>query len=168
MINYQIGQCFLGSVLVVSCSVGLYRVSLRDTKEQSLDDLNLASDRLLDPELKEENSDLEKVLQIIENPKAKIEVPLFIIGTEFQRQVWQALGQIPPGSTATYKEVAEKLGRPNSFRAVARACSQNQLAVVIPCHRVVGSHGNLSGYRWGVERKRMLLEREKSYGTICQ
>ena len=81
-------------------------------------------------------------------------------GTAFQERVWQALREIPAGSTASYAQIAERIGAPTSFRAVAQACGANHLAVAIPCHRVVRSNGELSGYRWGVERKRQLLERE--------
>ncbi|MGH8451504.1 methylated-DNA--[protein]-cysteine S-methyltransferase, partial [Pseudomonas sp.] len=89
-----------------------------------------------------------------------LDLPLDLRGTAFQERVWQALREIPVGATATYAQIAQRIGAPKSFRAVAQACGANSLAVVIPCHRVVRSNGELSGYRWGVERKRQLLERE--------
>ena len=96
----------------------------------------------------------------MEKPGSGFDLPLDIRGTVFQRLVWQALQQIPPGSTATYTDIANQIGTPGAVRAVAQACAANALAVVIPCHRVVKTDGSLSGYRWGVERKRALLERE--------
>jgi AraC family transcriptional regulator of adaptative response/methylated-DNA-[protein]-cysteine methyltransferase len=87
-------------------------------------------------------------------------MPLDVRGTAFQRRVWEALREIPVGSTASYADIANRIGSPRSVRAVAQACGANALAMAIPCHRVVRSDGALSGYRWGVERKRMLLDRE--------
>ncbi|MDT4854386.1 Bifunctional transcriptional activator/DNA repair enzyme Ada [compost metagenome] len=103
---------------------------------------------------------MAKVVGFIEAPALGLDLPLDVRGTAFQERVWQALREIPPGSTASYAEIAERIGSPRAVRAVAQACAANSLAVAIPCHRVVRSDGNLSGYRWGVERKRRLLERE--------
>ena len=97
---------------------------------------------------------------LIEEPGIGFDLPLDIRGTAFQRRVWKALQQIPPGSTVSYSDIANKIGVPKAVRAVAQACGANTLAVAIPCHRVVRNDGSLSGYRWGVERKRALLERE--------
>lgn len=105
---------------------------------------------------------MAKVVGFIEAPAIGLDLPLDLQGTVFQERVWLALKEIPPGSTASYAEIAQRIGAPKSFRAVAQACGANNLAVAIPCHRVVRSDGNLSGYRWGVERKRQLLERENS------
>ena len=102
-----------------------------------------------------------KVVGLIENPRIGLDLPLDIRGTAFQQRVWKALQQIPAGSTASYTEIAESIGMPKSVRAVAGACGANTLAVAIPCHRVIRNDGGLSGYRWGVERKRALLERER-------
>jgi AraC family transcriptional regulator, regulatory protein of adaptative response / methylated-DNA-[protein]-cysteine methyltransferase len=93
-------------------------------------------------------------------PGLGLDLPLDVQGTAFQRRVWQSLQEIPPGSTASYTEIAERIGAPRSVRAVAQACAANPLAVAIPCHRVVRNDGGLSGYRWGIERKRALQERE--------
>ena len=101
------------------------------------------------------------VVGLVENPSAGLDLPLDIRGTAFQQRVWEALRRIPAGSTATYAEIAERIGEPGSARAVARACGANSLAVAIPCHRVIRTDGELSGYRWGVERKGRLLRREK-------
>ena len=101
-----------------------------------------------------------RVVAYVESPGGSADVPLDMGGTEFQRKVWQALREIPAGSTLSYTDVARRIGRPKAARAVAQACAANNLAVLIPCHRVVRSDGALSGYRWGVERKRALLDRE--------
>src|SRR5690606_14894223 len=104
---------------------------------------------------------LAGVVAAVESPSRRVQMPLDPRGTPFQRLVWGELRRIPAGETASYAEVARRIGRPRSARAVARACGANPLAVVVPCHRVVGSDGALSGYRWGVERKRALLAREE-------
>ena len=97
---------------------------------------------------------------MIEMPERGLQLPLDVRGTAFQERVWQALREIPPGSTMSYAEVAERIGAPRAVRAVAKACASNRLAVAVPCHRVVRQDGHLSGYRWGVARKRELLRRE--------
>ena len=96
----------------------------------------------------------------MEAPGLGLDLPLDVRGTAFQQRVWQALRAIPAGATASYSEIAERIGSPKSVRAVAQACAANSIAVAIPCHRVVRHDGGLSGYRWGVERKRVLLDRE--------
>ena len=101
-----------------------------------------------------------QVVGLVEAPGRGLDLPLDIRGTAFQERVWQALRAIPPGKTATYAEIARAVGRPKAVRAVAQACAANPLAVAIPCHRVVRTDGDLSGYRWGVERKRQLIARE--------
>jgi AraC family transcriptional regulator of adaptative response/methylated-DNA-[protein]-cysteine methyltransferase len=103
-----------------------------------------------------------KVVGFVEAPGLGLDLPLDVRGTAFQQRVWQALREIPPGTTASYAEIAQRIGSPKSVRAVAQACGANAIAVAIPCHRVVRSDGSLSGYRWGVERKSALLEREAS------
>ncbi len=104
---------------------------------------------------------LTQVLALIETPGAAFDLPLDIRGAAFQERVWQALTRIPPGSTASYAQIAKAIGAPKAARAVARACAANDLAIAIPCHRVVRADGTLSGYRWGPERKRAILAREK-------
>ena len=103
---------------------------------------------------------VSKVVGFVEAPALGLELPLDVRGTAFQQRVWQALRKIPVGSTASYTDIAKRIGSPRSVRAVAKACGANVLAVAIPCHRVIRTDGALSGYRWGVERKRTLLERE--------
>jgi AraC family transcriptional regulator of adaptative response/methylated-DNA-[protein]-cysteine methyltransferase len=101
-----------------------------------------------------------KVIGLIETPSVGLDLPLDIRGTAFQQRVWKALQQIPVGSTVSYADIAKSIGMPKAVRAVAQACGANSLAVAIPCHRVIRNEGALSGYRWGVERKRALLDRE--------
>src|SRR5690606_11402699 len=102
-----------------------------------------------------------RVIGFIEAPRVGLDLPLDLRGTAFQRRVWQALRKIPVGETVSYAQLAQRIGMPTAARAVAQACGANPLALVVPCHRVVRTDGSLSGYRWGVERKRMLLERER-------
>jgi AraC family transcriptional regulator of adaptative response/methylated-DNA-[protein]-cysteine methyltransferase len=102
----------------------------------------------------------DQVLEYVEAPRGSLDLPLDIRGTAFQRRVWSALKQLPAGATATYGDIAARIGRPNAARAVAGACAANPLALAIPCHRVVRADGQLGGYRWGLERKRELLQRE--------
>lgn len=106
-----------------------------------------------------------QVVAFVEAPGLGLNLPLDVRGTAFQQRVWQALQAIPAGQTASYAEVAQRIGAPTAVRAVAQACAANSLAVAIPCHRVVKSDGALSGYRWGVERKRALLTREAAPET---
>jgi AraC family transcriptional regulator of adaptative response/methylated-DNA-[protein]-cysteine methyltransferase len=103
----------------------------------------------------------DRVVRFITRPGDNLDLPLDIRGTAFQARVWHALQKIPPGQTATYSDIAATLGQPKAVRAVAQACASNKLAVVVPCHRVVRRDGDLAGYRWGVERKRALLDRER-------
>ncbi len=100
------------------------------------------------------------MIAFVENPRVGLDLPLDIRGTAFQHRVWEALRRIPAGATASYAEIAAAIGAPKAVRAVARACAANRIAVAIPCHRVVGTDGSLSGYRWGIERKRALLAKE--------
>jgi len=100
------------------------------------------------------------VVGFVEAPAQGLDLPLDLRGTAFQQRVWQALRKIPAGTTATYSEIAKRIGRPKAVRAVAQACAGNAIAVAIPCHRVVRLDGGLSGYRWGVARKRALLDKE--------
>src|SRR6202034_3107954 len=104
----------------------------------------------------------ERIVNFITAPGETLDLPLDIRGTAFQARVWRALQKIPPGRTATYTEIAAKLGQPKAVRAVANACAANKLALLVPCHRVVRQDGGLGGYRWGEDRKRTLLARERA------
>ncbi len=154
-----VAECWLGFVLVVASEEGAREITLGDSREGLIQQ---AKCNFPDSIAYEGGDDdvLAAVLRLIERPESPPEVPLDIRGTPFQRSVWKALRAIPPGSTMSYAEVARQIGAPGSHRAVASACSANRLAIAIPCHRVVSSDGSLSGFRWGVERKRALLARE--------
>ena len=160
-IRFAVGQCSLGAILVAQSERGVCAILLGDDPHQLVCDLQ---DQFRKANLIGADAGFEqliaKVVGFIETPAIGLDLPLDVRGTAFQERVWQALREIPVGSTASYADVAQRIGAPTSMRAVAQACGANRLAVAIPCHRVVRSDGNLSGYRWGVERKRQLLERE--------
>jgi AraC family transcriptional regulator of adaptative response/methylated-DNA-[protein]-cysteine methyltransferase len=162
-IRFALGECSLGSILVAATARGICAISLGKEPEALLHELQR---QFPQAELLGADAEFEalvaKVLALVEEPTQKHDLPLDIRGTAFQERVWQALRRIPAGKQLSYRELAERIGSPNAVRAVANACGQNRLAVAIPCHRVVRTDGSLSGYRWGVERKRALLEREAS------
>jgi AraC family transcriptional regulator of adaptative response/methylated-DNA-[protein]-cysteine methyltransferase len=162
-IRFALGECSLGAILVAATERGVCAIALGDEPDALLNELQEQFPRAefvgADPAFE---ALVARVVGLIERPAAASQLPLDIRGTAFQEQVWQALTQIPPGTTMSYTELAAALGRPNAVRAVASACAANRLAVAIPCHRVVRTDGSLAGYRWGVERKRELLERERS------
>ena len=160
-IRFAVGECSLGSILVAQSERGVCAILLGDDPGKLVRDLQ---DRFPRANLIGGDAEFErlvsKVVGFIEAPALGLDLPLDIRGTAFQQRVWQALREIPAGSTASYADIADRIGAPNSVRAVARACAANALAVAIPCHRVVRNDGALSGYRWGVDRKRALLKRE--------
>jgi AraC family transcriptional regulator, regulatory protein of adaptative response / methylated-DNA-[protein]-cysteine methyltransferase len=160
-IFFAIGECSLGSILVAQSEKGVCAILIGDDPARLVRDLedrfpkaNLIGDERGYQEL------VAKVVGLIEQPEIGLDLPLDIRGTAFQQRVWKALQRIPPGSTTTYKALATRMGVPKAVRAVAQACGANALAIAIPCHRVIRNDGTLAGYRWGVERKRVLLERE--------
>jgi AraC family transcriptional regulator of adaptative response/methylated-DNA-[protein]-cysteine methyltransferase len=160
-IRFAVGDCWLGSILVAATDKGVCAILLGDDPEALIRELQ---DDFSQAELIGGDEAFERlvatVVGFVEAPARGLDLPLDIRGTAFQRQVWQALREVPPGSTASYSDIARRVGVPRAMRAVAQACASNTLAVAIPCHRVVRQDGQLSGYRWGVERKRALLERE--------
>lgn len=160
-IRFAIGECSLGSILVATSDRGICAILLGEDPDTLARDLQ---DRFPQAHLIGGDADFEqlvaKVVGFVEAPALGLDLPLDVRGTAFQQRVWQALRKIPAGSTASYAQIAQRIGSPKAVRAVARACAANALAVAIPCHRVVRNDGALSGYRWGVERKRALLERE--------
>jgi AraC family transcriptional regulator of adaptative response/methylated-DNA-[protein]-cysteine methyltransferase len=162
-IRFAIGECWLGSILVAKSEKGICAISLGDDPEELARDLQ---DQFPKAELIGGDAQFEqlvaKVVGLLETLALGLDLPLDIRGTAFQQRVWKALQAIPPGSTASYTDIAKRIGQPNSVRAVAQACGANILAVAIPCHRVVRTDGSLSGYRWGVERKAELLKRERT------
>lgn len=160
-IRFALGECSLGSILVAATTRGICAISLGEEPEALLHELER---QFPQAELIGADAEFEalvaQVVALVEEPKREHRLPLDIRGTAFQERVWQALRRVPAGQKLSYRELAERIGQPNAVRAVANACGQNCLAVAVPCHRVVRTDGRLSGYRWGVERKRQLLERE--------
>ena len=160
-IVFAVGQCSLGAILAARSARGVCAILLGDDPEALVRELQ---DRFPKAQLVGGDADFEAVVAravgLVEQPALGLNLPLDVRGTAFQQRVWQALGAIPPGATASYAEIAERIGAPTAVRAVAAACAANALAIAIPCHRVVRTDGALSGYRWGVERKRALLARE--------
>lgn len=160
-IRFAIGECSLGSILVACSERGVCAILMgedADTLARELQDQFPRAD-LIGGDAEFERL-VAQVVGFIEAPALGLSLPLDVRGTVFQQRVWQALREIPAGDTASYAQIALRIGEPKAARAVARACAANLLAVAIPCHRVVRSDGDLSGYRWGVQRKRALLDRE--------
>ncbi|KCB45559.1 bifunctional DNA-binding transcriptional regulator/O6-methylguanine-DNA methyltransferase Ada [Bordetella hinzii] len=160
---FAIGQCSLGAILVAQSERGVCAILLGDDPEPLLQTLQ---DRFPKAELIGADPAYEgmmaTVVGLVEAPGTPVDLPLDVRGTAFQERVWRALTQIAPGETVSYSEIARRIGSPKAVRAVAQACGANMLAVAIPCHRVVRNDGALSGYRWGVARKRELLRREQA------
>ncbi|WP_020177381.1 bifunctional DNA-binding transcriptional regulator/O6-methylguanine-DNA methyltransferase Ada [Methyloferula stellata] len=160
-ITFAIGQSQLGAILVACSAKGVCAIFLGDDPDVLLRELQ---DRFPKADLVGGDAGFDslvaKVVGFVEAPKQGLDLPLDVQGTAFQQRVWQALREIPLGTTASYTEIAQRIGAPKSVRAVAGACAANKIALAIPCHRVVKNDGALSGYRWGVERKRALLKKE--------
>ena len=160
-IRFAIGACSLGAILVAATDQGICAILMGDDPDLLARDLQ---DRFPAAELRGAEPWFEAtvaaVVGLVEAPGVGLALPLDVRGTVFQQRVWEALRQIPSGATVSYAELAERIGLPSGARAIAGACAANPVAVAIPCHRVVRNDGALSGYRWGVERKRVLLERE--------
>jgi AraC family transcriptional regulator of adaptative response/methylated-DNA-[protein]-cysteine methyltransferase len=165
-IRFAVGECSLGSILVARSERGICAILLGDDPGALARDLQ---DRFPRANLIGGDKGFEKlvakVVGFVEAPALGLNLPLDVRGTAFQQRVWQALRKIPAGATASYTDIAKRIGAPKSVRAVAQACAANAVAVAIPCHRVVRNDGALSGYRWGVERKRALLRREAQTRT---
>ena len=161
IISYGIDGCALGKVVVARSVSGVCAILIGDADDELVTDLAsrfpeaglVANEAVV-------HDDLVKVIRFVDRPSAGLELPLDLRGTPFQRRVWEKLRAIPLGTTVTYTELARWLGAPHSVRAVAGACASNPIALAVPCHRVVGSGGDLAGYRWGIERKRELIKKE--------
>jgi len=164
-IRFAIGQSSLGAILVASSQKGVASILLGNDPDALLRDLQdrFPKARLIGGD-KDYESLVAHVVGFVEAPRLGLDLPLDVRGTAFQQRVWQTLKDIPVGQTASYAEIASRIGSPKAVRAVAGACAANNLAVAIPCHRVVRNDGSVSGYAWGVERKRALLEREAARG----
>ena len=161
VIRFAVGECSLGAILVAATDIGVCAILLGDDADVLVRDLQDRFPRanFIGGDGKFEQM-VAQVVGFIEAPALGLDLPLDVRGTVFQQRVWQALREIPAGATASYTEIAARIGSPKAVRAVAQACAANAIAVAIPCHRVVRRDGALSGYRWGVERKRALLLRE--------
>lgn len=162
-IHFAIGESSLGAILVASSAKGVAAILIGDDPDELARDLQ---DRFPKACLIGGDRDYEalvaKIVALVEAPRLGLDLPLDVRGTAFQQRVWQALRKIPVGQTASYTDIALKIGLPKAVRAVAEACAANNIALAIPCHRVLRNDGALSGYAWGVERKRAFLEREKA------
>jgi AraC family transcriptional regulator of adaptative response/methylated-DNA-[protein]-cysteine methyltransferase len=162
-IRFAVGQTSLGAILVASTNKGVAAIFLGDDPDALVRNLQ---DRFPKAHLIGADHDYEglvaRVVGFVEAPRIGLDLPLDVRGTTFQERVWKALQEIPAGVTVSYAEIAKRIGAPGSVRAVAGACAANKLAVAIPCHRVIRNDGSLSGYAWGVERKRSLIDREAS------
>lgn len=160
-ITYTCGTCSLGLFLIARSNKGICAILLGDDQAELVTELGA---RFPAANLQEREQDgaefVQQLIRLIEQPTQSISLPLDIRGTLFQQRVWKLLQAIPAGETRSYSEIAQALGTPKAVRAVASACAANALAIVIPCHRVVRSDGNLAGYRWGLERKKSLLQLE--------
>jgi AraC family transcriptional regulator of adaptative response/methylated-DNA-[protein]-cysteine methyltransferase len=160
-IRYATGKCSLGAILVAASGEGICAIFLGNDSADLARDLE---DRFPRSQLFDDDGGLEpwlaKAIACVETPALGLDVPLDPRGTAFQQRVWQALREIPAGATASYRDIAVRIGEPTAARAVAQACAANAIAIAIPCHRVRRENGTLSGYRWGTERKRLLLDRE--------
>jgi AraC family transcriptional regulator, regulatory protein of adaptative response / methylated-DNA-[protein]-cysteine methyltransferase len=160
-IRFAVAQCSLGAIVIAQSQRGICSILLGDDPDTLVRELQ---DQFPKATLIGGDADFEQliaqVLGFIEAPQIGLNLPLDVRGTAFQERVWQALREIPPGTTVSYTDIAQRIGSPKAVRAVAQACGANHIAVAIPCHRVVRQDGDLAGYRWGVDRKRELLRRE--------
>ena len=163
-IFYTIISCDLGYLLVANTDKGICKLKLGDRAKPLVkilaEECNQAT---IIRDNKSSQNWIEKIENFLVGKEYDLDLPLDICGTEFQRQVWQALQNIPYGATRTYQEIANDLGKPKATRAIGNACGANPIALIIPCHRVVCSDGSLGGYHWGIERKQKLLDREKLF-----
>ena len=161
-IRSAIARSALGLVMVAASAKGVCMIEFGESRSELRAKLRQRfAEAVLEPG--DENLDqwLQRVIDYLRMPAGSLDLPLDVQGTAFQQQVWHVLQGVPAGQTVTYTQVANRLGKPNAVRAVARAIASNHLAVAIPCHRVIGSDGELRGYRWGLERKEQLIERER-------
>jgi AraC family transcriptional regulator, regulatory protein of adaptative response / methylated-DNA-[protein]-cysteine methyltransferase len=164
-IRYLLGESSLGLMLVASSAKGLVAILMGEDEELLVEDLQrrFPGAKLVRGDAEEDRRRLELVLALAEDPARKLDIPLDVRGTEFQQRVWQALREIPAGRTSSFTEIADRIGAPKAMRAVGNACSTNNLALAVPCHRVLHRDGTLSGgYHWGDARQRVLLDREKA------
>jgi AraC family transcriptional regulator of adaptative response/methylated-DNA-[protein]-cysteine methyltransferase len=157
-VRYTIAECALGYVAIARTARGLAAAFIGDDEDRLAQHM---TERFVDAERVEPDELTERVVHALDTATDDPDIPVDPKGTDFQKAVWRALREIPVGATVTYSELAHRIGRPDSVRAVAAACGANPIAVIVPCHRVIGKDGSLTGYAWGgIEKKRMLLQRE--------
>ena len=162
-INYTIQKCSLGFVIIAFSEKGICFLMFGDNKKELIDKLKKSFKNASHfREISEKTELIEKILEFIEKPVRFPDFKLDLHGTDFQKKVWKELLKIPPGKTISYKQLAERIGSPKAVRAVANACGANKIAVIIPCHRVIRSSGDIGGYSSGVWRKDILLKKEKA------
>jgi AraC family transcriptional regulator of adaptative response/methylated-DNA-[protein]-cysteine methyltransferase len=157
LVRYSIAECALGFVAVARTERGLAAAFIGDHDEQLASSIEA---RFTGAVRTEPDELTRRVVDAVDNATDDASIPVDPAGTDFQKSVWRALRDIPAGATVTYSELASRIGRPRSVRAVAAACAANPIAVIVPCHRVIGKDGKLTGYAWGLEKKRLLLGRE--------
>ena len=169
-IQFTVQPFWLGQALIAATEKGICAIALDDSSDALIADLqNNFPNAALIPGNSNFEASIQPVLNFIEAPQATVPFALDIQGTDFQQEVWNSLLVIAPGETVTYTELTQRMGKSkSSVRAVANACGKNQVAIAIPCHRVIGSDGSLRGYRWGLDRKRRLLDKESSVGATCE
>jgi AraC family transcriptional regulator of adaptative response/methylated-DNA-[protein]-cysteine methyltransferase len=167
-LTYRVGQCWLGSLLVASTDEGIAAILLGNDREALVRSLRsrFPEARLIEGDERFEDL-VTEVARFVDAPASRFDRHLDLRGTDFERRVWLALREIPAGSTATYSEIATRIGAPKASYDVGQACASNPLAVVVPCHRVVRKDGTLAGYRWGTRRKRALLAREAAAARVA-
>lgn len=158
-IRYTLVKSSLGYVAIARTAKGLAAAFIDDDREKLESHMR---DRFPGAVSMDADDLTDRVIEALENSTDDLRLPVDPFGTDFQKAVWKELRTIPAGSTITYSELAARIGKPQSVRAVAAACGANPIAVIVPCHRVIGKDGSLTGYAWGIEKKRMLLEREKA------
>ena len=162
-ISYNISECSLGRVLVATTDRGISAVSMGDNDAKLVAELrNEYPNAEIRHSANGSSSWVRAIVRNIDGSQPELDLPRDVIATAFQRRVWEALRAIPPGTTRTYSEVAKSIGQPSATRAVARACATNPTSIVVPCHRVIRTDGSLGGYRWGLTRKKQLIETERS------
>jgi len=162
-IYYDFADTSIGKLLVAANDSGICFIEIGDTEEEMLAELkiNFIHAEPVKP-ISKDITYTAKIIQLIDNPEKPVDIAISQSGTDFQQKVWSELQKIPAGEVISYAQLAQRMGRPKAVRAVANACAKNNLAIIIPCHRVIGSNGSLTGYRWGIDKKKILLEREQN------
>jgi len=161
--EYAMANCALGKVLVAATDRGVSAIYLGDEENVLISELKNEYPKAEIAQTHDGRREwVKEIIERIAGKAARVEIPMDLQATAFQRRVWQELQRIPQGKTRTYSQVARAIGQPKAIRAVARACATNPVSIVVPCHRVIRGDGNLAGYRWGLSRKEKLLQQEQA------